>query len=277
MNADEVKAIVSEALARQKAESAAELLELKEKLEFSNHWARDLKVKQEQAKFREPADKKAIGYLCNEKLDLDEASNDFMSMFGDESAEDGINTTVTEANKEAVSNYLRKHFLALGKRIRFNKRETESYHVALASPGGWKTEKKYRADSIFASDDSTPWHLKPEPSTEKKMENFRRAESDVQKELAMKKVFNRSDAAMPYARRPSRWDYRSLPTHASSFNAAGPSGFVQGQNIYANSMPPPPYPPASFVPLNQQNVYGNKDGCWKCGEQGHNKYQCPKK
>ena len=73
MNADEVKAIVSEALARQKAESAAELLELKEKLEFSNHWARDLKVRQEQAKFREPADKKAIGYLCNEKLDLEES------------------------------------------------------------------------------------------------------------------------------------------------------------------------------------------------------------
>ena len=126
MNADEVKAIVSEALARQKAESAAELLELKEKLELSNHWARDLKVRQEQA--------------------------------------------ITEANKEATSKYLRKHFLALGKRIRFNKRETESYHVALASLGGWKTEKKYRADSIFSDDDPTPWHLKPEPSTEKKME-----------------------------------------------------------------------------------------------------------
>ena len=63
------------------ARQQEEMNRLKEDLRFSKEWAKELKVKQETAKFSSPGDKKAVEYLHHEKMDLAQLRNDFVRAF----------------------------------------------------------------------------------------------------------------------------------------------------------------------------------------------------
>ena len=154
MEANEVKQLIADALKQQKEQTDADVSLLKEKVKAGNNFARQLKIKQETAKFPEPADKKAVEYLWDEKLDVDEISESYVSLFGDESAEDGFNFSIDDSNKAAVSDLLKRTVKYLNMRQRKAKRQIERYRVAVNSAGGWATEKKYRADAIFLDDET---------------------------------------------------------------------------------------------------------------------------
>ena len=169
------------------------------------------------------------------------------------------------------------------------KRQIESYHVAANSAGGWLTEKKYRADSIFLEDESIAWYEQPEPSTEKKMEQFRRAEADAKKELTMRKTF-KGQSSSPYRKRSfTRWDQRSpSPTAGPSFRSAPIQDYSQYRDVGSfrpNFIPPmlQHMPQSNFVPVGNQGFHSvdgtkpKKDGCFTCGDLSHGWRQCPKK
>ena len=61
------------AMAEQKANLALQTCGAVAKVQIrTERWARDLKINQEKGKYRAPADKKAVGYLIEEKFDLKE-------------------------------------------------------------------------------------------------------------------------------------------------------------------------------------------------------------
>ena len=61
------------AMAEQKANLALQTCGAVAKVQIRNErWSRDLKITQEKEKYKAPADKKAVGYLIEEKFDLKE-------------------------------------------------------------------------------------------------------------------------------------------------------------------------------------------------------------
>ena len=61
------------AMAEQKASLALQTCGAVAKVQIRNErWSRDLKITQEKEKYNAPADKKAVGYLIEEKFDLKE-------------------------------------------------------------------------------------------------------------------------------------------------------------------------------------------------------------
>ena len=153
----------------------------------------------------------------------------------------------------------------LNKRDRTNRREIEAYNIKNASLGKWATEEKYRADAIFLNnDDGLQWYEKPEPSEEKKLENFRRAEAEVRKEASMRKLFA-SKESTPYSRKFSKWAYEKAPAAFSTYSGSGAyagSGFKSSYDQSRSavgfqggmSFVPPmlQYPPAIPPPSLQQ-------------------------
>ena len=60
-------------MADQKASLAMQTCSTLAKVQIrTERWSRDLKINQEKAKYKSPADKKAVGYLIEEKFDLNE-------------------------------------------------------------------------------------------------------------------------------------------------------------------------------------------------------------
>ena len=163
--------------------------------------------------------------------------------------------------------------------------------LILESPaGGWLTEKKYRADSIFLEDDSSEWYEQPEPSTEKKMEQFRRAEADAKKELTMRKTFRgKSKSSTSFRKRSSsRWDQRYSSSSAGpSYRSAPRQDYSQYRDgsFRPNFIPPmlQHMPQSNFAAIGYQGFHGadaakpKKEGCFTCGDLRHGWKQCPKK
>ena len=179
----------------------------------------------------------------------------------------------------------------LNKRDRINRREIEKYNMANVSHAKWSTVKKFQADSMFLSaDDDKNWWEVPEPTTEKKMEMFRKAESDVKKDLAMKKTFK------PYQRKYTRWSsgqasygYSSYPVANSirpHHNRSGYSNRVRpdvmaGQPNYTPSLLQRPPFQVGYAPVNNSlpsssSSAGGPKKCYKCHEYGHIESQCKK-
>ena len=74
MNKEEVKQLIAAAIDQQKQKAKAEHEKLKNQMKSGNVMARELKLKQETAKFAEPGDKKAVKFLWEGRLDLAEIS-----------------------------------------------------------------------------------------------------------------------------------------------------------------------------------------------------------
>jgi len=167
----------------------------------SDRWARDLKISQVKARFDSPGDKKAVGYLTEEKFDLQELY-DAVNLI---TPADNSAPVVTAANCALVETTIGSVVTFLQKRMRIRKCEEESYRIAKESVYGWRTEKLYRKEAMFEEDDvddSLHWWQKPELSVEKKKEKVRGAERDVKFSFTNKKLLLQNSSQHSYKQNP---------------------------------------------------------------------------
>ena len=274
------------------AKQQEEMKRLKDDLSFSKEWAKDLKVRQETAKFSSPADKKAIEYLHHEKLDLAQLRQDFVRVFTEfDGQESRFSIGVTNENVCLVNSLLLDTFELLNKRGRRNRNQIESYNIA--KEWGWHTEKQYRQDDIFLEGDESndiPWHEKPELSKEKKFEKLRKAEVDARKQISRKKAsFSKSNGGWfgKGQKKFTRWDKpqdRRAPQFSDQFLSRPFLHNPPANHFIPGLLRGPPSGvtssggSASYVPLasDQQKQTGKGPQCHSCGEFGHIARNCGK-
>ena len=275
-------------LAALEQKHAKELSSVKSRMESSNFWARDLKIKQEKAKMKDPANKQAVAYLEDERLDNKDLADDFMKKYADK--EGKVHLKITQSNIKAVEDTMQKTFEFLQMRDRKNRFEKEQYNMANMSVGGWGTVKKFKEDKqLFSSgEEAVHWYLQEEDSVEKKMEKYRKAELDYKKQLAFHKTLSKKSGGRGRGKRTfSRWNY----TPSSSSEVSMDSGFRSRRPV-ANNLsgmyrtdgqwrpsftPPmlhqPPFP--VFQALGSTPVWQpQKKTCHKCGQEGHFEKNC---
>jgi len=179
-------AINSAAWAEQQAKLASQQCDaLAKSYAKTERWSRDLKITQEKAKYKSPADKKAVEYLIEEDFDLRELYSTVSAVTPD----DNSLPVVTAGNCRLVEATLQGVVSHLQMRMRKRKAEEEGYKIARESTFGWKTEKIFRKDPIFDTvdyDDDSVWWQKPELSREKKQEKLQKAEREVRFQLTNK-------------------------------------------------------------------------------------------
>ena len=107
-----------------------------------------MKIIQEQSKFKSPGDRKAISYLLEEQFDLKELYDAFTLI----TPANNSAPVVSATNVQLIEKTLGATVSFLQKRIRLRKVEEESYRVARDSTFGWKTEKLFRRDDTFRSE-----------------------------------------------------------------------------------------------------------------------------
>ena len=166
----------------------------------NERWARDLKISQEQSKFKAPGDRKAVGYLLEEGFDL-KVLYDAMSLI---TPANNAAPVVTGINVQEVEKTLGSVVSFLQKRTRLRKVEEESYRIAREATFGWRTEKLFRRDDVFRSEDYDcdlqPWE-QPELSDDKKWDRMRSSDREVKFQIAnARKSDDVHPSAHPYAR-----------------------------------------------------------------------------
>ena len=275
-------------LAALESRHANELATVKANMESSNFWARELMIKQGKAKMKDPANKQAVAYLEDERLDNKDLADDFMKKFADK--EGKVNFKITQSNYKAVEDTLQKTFKHLQIRDRKNRFEKEQYNMANMSLGGWGTVKKFKEDKqLFSTgEDDVHWYLQEEDSVEKKMEKYRKAEADHKKQLAFYKTLSKKSGGRGRGKRSfSRWNYSpsssSEVSMDSGFKSRRPiannlSGLYRTDGQWRPSFTPPmlhqpPFP--VFEALGSTPVWQQpKKTCHKCGQEGHFQKDC---
>ena len=95
-------------LAALESRHANELATVKANMESSNFWARELKIKQEKAKMKDPANKQAVAYLEDERLDNKDLADYFMKKFADN--EGKVNFKITQFGWQCKLDHLQHAF-----------------------------------------------------------------------------------------------------------------------------------------------------------------------
>ena len=165
MNAEEVQKIVDKALADQQKRVI-------QQLQQSTLFNRNIKIEQLKASFKNPADKRAIGYLVDEEFDW----RDFTNAMKDISEKDEL--LEVGSNGEKFKGFGEFCLRFANMRSRKNAKEIEAYKVANKSQYGWMTEKFYRQGELFDKD-SDDWYEKDELAADKKLSLLRNAEKEA--------------------------------------------------------------------------------------------------
>ena len=200
-----------------------------------------------------------MNFLVNEQFEI---TDDFMRVIWEAALDEEI-----ADNLQEIAQFLKRNLSFLNKRDRCVRYELEVYNMSIKTPGGWLTEKKFREDSIFLQgSEKANWWEEPELSVEKKYEKLRKAEADVKREVALKKVFYKKPLKFPYnsqgsQRRFTRWDQG--PQSSATWSNSG--------NVVSKS-------PSYNLPKDNLKQSGQQGpNCYHCGETGHIQRNCPKK
>ena len=239
----QVKAMVTLELERQKDKQAIEL-------------TRKLRIDQKKAAFKQPGDKRAVGFLQDIKFDIEDFWTNFKRVLDEE---DKVKDVV--GNAENVKKFL-DYCTGFGNMMnrKINK-EMEGYEVAKFSKYGWVAEKYFRQAEVFNDFDPEKqrWFEREEPCADDKVKKLRQAEKQAALASKHRKPFGQKFETR--GRKRTRWGFQAESTASSSSAPASMSSNVVKpgpQNIYQ--------PPVS-----------HKIGCHFCGEFGHFIRNCPKK
>ena len=220
---------------------------------------RKMRIEQIKGRFKDPADKRAIGNLTDLRFDCEEFETKFLKLVNpDQSLVD------LKDNMEEVQSFLRFCALFGTKMIRKLKDEIECYEIANRSPHGWAAVKYFHEEDIFDSKtkDGKAWYEEEELNKEEKLKKLRSAERQAAIAKRQKKQFvKKQDQGR--GRKRSRWGPDFSAPAAAGAPPPADGRFGQQQLWY-----PPPYPPA-------RDTSGPR--CFGCDEIGHIRRNCPKK
>lgn len=169
MDAAAVEALIKAHVEKERERHTEELARLRRSNEAVDQLARQTRIDQEKAKFRNYGDKRVIQFLLESKNDLE----DFqiaVKEFEDSSSD------LTESKSE----FLKKWISFNTKSMRRINREVESYEIANNSKYGWLTEKLFRQNEVFdKKENSKAWYELPEPSASEKELKLKKAEKEA--------------------------------------------------------------------------------------------------
>ena len=248
----QVKAVV---IMEREKEKEKQKEELKDYVEMS----RKASIELRKSKFKEPQDKRAVGFISELRYDVEDFESSFKDLLDDNKELVDLNE-----NKEKVRQFL-KSCVTFGHKLNKKlEREYEAYKVANNSSLGWGTEKYYRQGAFFEDSlkDNNSWLEKDEvESAEDKLKRFRNAERQAKmaakdRTKSTKKFYQRG------GRRRNRWDGAAASGYStpSSSAAGGPSSFAYKFGPQQLYQPP----------------HSNPVQCYHCDGFGHYKKNCPK-
>ena len=243
--------------------TAKVILEMEKKQEAERRseleLSRKLRIDQEKSKFRQPADKRAVGFLMEMQFDMKDFLQSFSKLFTE-----GEEMKPIATNVEAVEAFVKKCSGFGNKMNRKLARELEAYNVANTSRYGWGAEKFYRQEDLFSkvgvTEDKSNWYEKDEISPEEKVKKLRNAERQVALNNKQKKSSSSSKFEQRGGRKRTRW---GLPAESStsstpSSSTASAQQLIPQQQLYQ--------PPVRAGPK-----------CFACGQFGHIQLYCPMK
>ena len=245
----------------------------------ATYWARSLKISQEKAKYKSAGEKRAVGHLCDEQFDIADFKEELMKFAPEDTGTAGQNKSfLTADNLDQAEEFMQFCFNFANMRSRKNKAELEAYRIALNSRAGWATEKKFRGEGVFLSEEDTPWYEKEELSIEQKEEKLRKAERDVKWESSFKPLVGRGRG------RPSGL---GASASGSGFSGSGPKRTRWDTPVYPVQRSQPSMSPApdgrnnNFVPAHLQHPPQQLQAqpplklCFNCHQPNHISRNCP--
>ena len=229
--------------------------------------ARKLRIDQEKLKYRNPADKRAIGFMLDIQYDFHDFHESFKSLLD---AEDKLKSVAD--NVGLVESFL-KHCATFGNKVnRKLEKEFELYRVANSSRYGWSAEKFYRQEDLFRNPSSglqqeeKPWYETDELTPDEKVKKLHRAERQAAlTQKSKKQTFSKFDQ-MQRGRKRTRWGW------------APPSETVTSAGASASSVPAASssLPGSSFAPMQLYHPPSRATTlCFQCHQYGHIKRNCP--
>ena len=231
----------------------------KEELKDYVAMSRKASIELRKSKFKEPQDKRAVGFISELRYDVEDFENLFKDLLDDNKEFVDFNE-----NKEKVTQFL-KSCATFGHKLNKKlEREYEAYKVANNSDLGWSTEKFYRQGAFFEDslkDNNSSWLEKDEvESAEDKLKRFRNAERQA-KMAAKDKTKSTKNFYQRGGRRRNRWD------EAAASDSSTPSSPAGGSSSFAYK-------------FGSQQMYqpphSNPVQCHLCDGFGHYKKNCPK-
>ena len=128
--------------------AAKVILEIEKKQEAEKNndlqLTRKLRIDQEKSKFRQPADKRAIGFIMDLQYDMKDFMQSYTKLFTE-----GEELKPVANNVEAIEAFVKKCSSFGNKINRKLAKEMEAYNVANTSRYGWAAEKFFRQEDLF--------------------------------------------------------------------------------------------------------------------------------
>ena len=222
--------------------------------------SRKLVIDQQKAKFKNPADKRAIAFLLDVQYDLTDFHDGFKKLLD---AEGNLKDVAT--NAALVEDFLKSVPVYGNKVFRKITREVESYNIANNSRYGWASEKFYRQEDTFVNNqglDAAPvrWYEQDDISKEDKVKKLHRAECQAALNLKQKKQFSKFEPTQRGGKR-SRWGPASETVTSASASSAPVANATSGPAFAPAQLY---HPPAGAGPM-----------CFNCHKFGHIRSRCP--
>ena len=220
--------------------------------------SRKLVIDQAKAKYKTPADKRAVGFLLEMQYDLTDFHESFKSLLDTEG-----NLKDVAANADAVQKFLKQVPVYGNKVYRKITREVESYNIANTSRFGWASEKMFRQEDTFVNNEGllaepVKWYEQDDISKDDKVKKLHRAERQVALTLKSKKQSSKYEQTQR-GRKRSRW---GLPSESATSSSSTPAASTLSSAAFAPGQLF--HPPSGAGPL-----------CFGCHKFGHIRRNCP--
>ena len=250
----QVEALMIVEREKQQALMIAEREKQQEKDKPSLDLTRKMRIEQVKGRFKDPANKRAVGHILELQFDMEDFQSKYMKLVNPD-------TTLVdvEANRKEVESFMEYCSRFGNMMMRKLSKERESYEIANRSSHSWLTEKFFREEEIFdTNDEDKAWYESDDLSKEEKLKKLRSAERQAVIALRQKKQFARKLDQGQRGRKRPRWGPDLSAPSAAGAPPPPADGRFGPQQLF--------YPPPSRGPQ-----------CFGCGDFGHIRRDCTKK